>query len=262
MKILAIGDLHGRIPNLRSLAGKEKPDIIICTGDFADDEKIRELIFRNWGKPWWQNIGKKRARQLVRESDKKGKKALEYLSKLNIPVYYIPGNSEGKYSYGKRILKNKSLHYSHLRKFRISGHYFIFHGGYIEPRIFFSTKILGERKKAAYLRRKRHDKEKKKIMRLFERTEKTVFVTHFTPYKLFDAVKNKKSPMNNKHVGVQAYSDIIKKYKPELYICGHMHENQGIAKIGRTRAICLGMGDKNVFLIKLDGKIAIRKRKL
>lgn len=259
MRILAIGDLHGRIPNLRSLVNKEKPDVIICTGDFAGDEGIRKLIFKNWGRPWYWGIGMKRARQMFLASVRKGKKILRYLNSLKTPVYFVPGNNESKDSYKR---KYKNIHCAHMRKFRISGRAFIFHGGYLDAKIFFDTKILGETAKSMSKRKKENDSEKKKISKLFKNEKNAVFVTHMIPYKLFDKVKNKQSPMNNRHVGIGAYRDVILKYKPALYICGHMHENQGVSRIGRTKAICLGMGDKNVFIIKLNGGISISKRKL
>lgn len=35
MKILAIGDFHGKFPGkLKKLIKKENPDLILCTGDF------------------------------------------------------------------------------------------------------------------------------------------------------------------------------------------------------------------------------------
>lgn len=245
MKMLAIGDLHGKIPKLNSLVDKEKPDVIVCTGDFADDDKIRTLIFKNWGKPWYWKIGRKKARQLLKFADTKGRSALRYLNSLGVPVYYIHGNAEDKNQY--KSLKLKNLHYSHMRKVNIEGFSFIFHGGEMTPRIFLS---------------KPDSAEKKKIEKLFKNSKKRVFVTHYTPYGLFDKIRNKQSPMNGKNIGILAYRGIIKKYKPALYICGHMHENQGISKIGKTKAVCLGMGNKNVFVIELNSKIVISKRKL
>jgi len=261
MKILAIGDPHGKIPNAKKIIRREKPDIIICTGDFAGDDKIRELIFKNWGMPWYSAIGREKAKEMVRNSEKKGRDVVNYLKNLGVPVYFIPGNYDSK-DFFKHV-KGRNLHYAHLRKFRIGDYYFVFHGGYVDAKIFFNTKVLGETPKESAIRRKRNNVEKKKIIRLFSNVKnKTVFVTHMPAYSFFDRVRNKKSPMDKRHVGIEAYSYIIKKYKPKLYICGHMHENQGVKKVGRTTVVCLGMANKYSFLIELNGKIKFSRRKV
>jgi len=263
MKILAIGDPHGKIPQIKNLVKKEKPDIILCTGDFADDLGITKKIFKNWGKPWWIKIGKKKGKEIVKKSEQKGRKVLEYLSKLRIPVYYIAGNHEKRNSFGKRVLKNKNLNFRHNQKKKIKDYNFIFHGGYMEPKIFMNPRTLGITKEETLERKKRHDSEKKKIENLFKKSKgKKIFVTHFPPYLHFDKIKNKQSPMDGKHIGVKAYSDLIKKYKPELYICGHMHENPGIKKIGKTTAVCLGLSHKYVYILDIDGKTEIKRKKI
>ena len=43
MKILAVGDLHGKIPvKLKKEAGKV--DLILCTGDFANANRIKKTL--------------------------------------------------------------------------------------------------------------------------------------------------------------------------------------------------------------------------
>ena len=263
MKILAIGDPHGKIPNLKSILKKEKPNIIICTGDFAGDEKIRDLMFKNWGKPWYQKIGRKKAKEIVRKSAEKGKSVLKYLNSLKIPVYIVPGNYDDEKALAKMLRKKKNMHFCHLKKFKIGDYYFVFHGGYIDAKIFFTTKVLKQNQARMRERKRENDIEKKKLIKLFNsiKKEKAIFVTHIPAYGIFDKVKNKKSPMDKKHVGVEAYEYIIKKYKPSLYICGHMHENQGI-KPGKTTAICLGEAKKSAYLIDINGKIKISKTRL
>jgi len=260
MKILAIGDPHGKIPKIGTILKREKPDLIICTGDFADDEKIRSLIFKNWGKPWYWKIGKKKAGELVRKSEKKGREVLRFLKKLKIPVYIIPGNYDGGDSFRKM---GKKLHFCQNKKFRIGDYYLVFHGGYMDAKIFFATNVLSEGISEMKMRKKRNDTEKKKLIKILGKTNgKIILVTHIPAYGLFDKVRNKESPMNNRHIGIEAYEYIIKKYKPRLYICGHMHENQGIKKIGKTTAICLGEAAKYVYLVNINHNINISRIKL
>ena len=260
MKILAIGDPHGRIPNIKLILKKEKPDIIICTGDFAGDEKIRNLIFKNWGMPWYEKIGKKKAKEMARKSAEKGKSVLKYLNSLKIPVYVVPGNYDDEKALAKMLRKKKNMRFCHLKKFKIGDYYFIFHGGYMDAKIFFSTKVLGQSLARNNERKRDNDIEKKKLIKIFGKTNnRTIFVTHMPAYGIFDKVKNKKSPMDKRHVGIEAYEYVIKKYKPLLYICGHMHENQGFKKSRKTTAVCLGEAKKSAYLIDINGKVKISK---
>src|SRR3989338_63872 len=196
MKILAIGDPHGKIPNVKPILKKEKPDIIICTGDFAGDDKIRELIFKNWGKPWYSKIGKKKAKEMVRESEEKGKKVLKYLNSLKMPVYLIPGNYDDETKLGKAAGRYKNLHYSHLKKFKIDDYYLVFHGGYMDAKIFFTTNVIKQSLKNKNERKRENDSEKRKLIKIFKniRNEKIVFTTHIPSYGIFDKVRNKKMP--------------------------------------------------------------------
>ena len=50
-------------------------------------------------------------------------------------------------------------------------------------------------------------------------------------------------------MGVSSYNRVIKKYKPALLVCGHMHENQGKCKINATLVVNPGAA--------LEGKAAI-----
>jgi Icc-related predicted phosphoesterase len=66
------------------------------------------------------------------------------------------------------------------------------------------------------------------------------FLIHDPPYGFFDKVLNKDSPLNNKHVGDKYFLQYIKKYKPSLVISGHMHEYQGLKKLGKSTIIATG----------------------
>ncbi len=258
MRILAIGDPHGKIPRVKNIVKREKPDIIICTGDFSGDEGIRKLIFKNWGQPWWIDIGKAKAREMVKKSTQQGKKVLKYLNEAGVPVYFIHGNNEDMESYGKRIFKKENLNFMHGKKKKIGEYTFIFHGGFMLPKIWMKEKNENSKK-----RKKEHDEAKSKLGKLFKKAKgKTVFVTHCTPYLLFDKIKNKQSPMNGRHIGVAAYREIIKEYNPDLYICGHMHENQGTRKTGSTEAVCLGMANRYIYLIDLNDSVRIRRKQI
>jgi len=66
-------------------------------------------------------------------------------------------------------------------------------------------------------------------------------ITHCPAFKFFDVVKYEgKNPLNGKHVGFKGFTDFIKKYQPRVFVCGHMHEYQGIKQLGRTMIISVG----------------------
>ena len=46
--------------------------------------------------------------------------------------------------------------------------------------------------------------------------------------------------MNGKHVGFRGYTEYIKKHHPKIFICGHMHEYQGVKNLGSTKIITTG----------------------
>lgn len=60
---------------------------------------------------------------------------------------------------------------------------------------------------------------------------KIILLTHAPPR----GTRLDMSAWLHQHVGCSSYTDFIKKYKPALALCGHMHENFGLKdKIGKT----------------------------
>ena len=76
-----------------------------------------------------------------------------------------------------------------------------------------------------------------KGFRYIAKAEKKVMVTHIHPA---GSVIEKAS-----FAGSKAVAKAIKKFKPDIHICSHIHEMEGIEeKIGRTRVICVGQAGK------------------
>jgi len=78
---------------------------------------------------------------------------------------------------------------------------------------------------------------------------------HYPPAGYFDKVKYKgKNPMNGKHVGFEGYTEFINKKKPALFICGHMHEYQGVKNVGKTVIVATGSAkEEKAAIIDFDG---------
>ena len=117
MKILVIGDLHGRKPRIHF----KDFDCIIQVGDVCDNSKIGLYI-----KEWFEllkkeetsfmesdqfiisKIGKKELKKLEKESLEKGREILKYLNSFGKSTFMVAGNWD--YSYGPSKIKgiNKS----------------------------------------------------------------------------------------------------------------------------------------------------------
>ena len=248
MKILALGDFHGKFPEkLRNEA--KKADLILSTGDFANADKIRKLVFKHWTKKSWIDaVGIRKAKKLEKECFNSGLKAINGLNSFGKKVYTVFGNTDfykrDQYLDSKNIspgyfdakikrLKNFVL--IDRKKSKIKNLEIIGHGGYLDITDYIKYPIDKEKKKQK-IRLERYKKYEKSLFKLFsdKKPKNFIFLIHYPPYKIFDRVKNKESPMYGKHAGFEPYNRIIKKYQPLLCICGHMHEYQGMKKLGKT----------------------------
>jgi len=296
MKILAIGDFHGKKPVIT----EKDFDIIILLGDVCDDKKIAPLykeFFRklknekslDFEEFVFKKLGsRKKLKEYEKASLKKGRKIMEYLNSFNKPIFMVAGNWDD--SYGKTRIKNMNKNdYSYLKAF-----YDFWLGDKINPKLTkglknvrncmihlhkfnyvnfvgyglssgpenINLKISKRRKRKISLNkkqikilRKAYRKLVKKLDAAYSERNKsfsTIFITHNIPYKTkLDIVKDKKSYAYKKHLGSIVARNFCLKYKPVLCIGGHIHENPGKCKIGRT--LVINPGHKKVF-IELDEK--------
>jgi Icc-related predicted phosphoesterase len=71
-------------------------------------------------------------------------------------------------------------------------------------------------------------------------------------------MKDRSLPGYGEHFGSTVVWDMITRHQPVVSIGGHMHENPGMCKLGKTIAINAGMGaDANIF-IELSGNQATK----
>ena len=99
MKILAFTDIHGSITKLKKIqqkTKKNKPDIILCLGDFTIFERHIDEIMRK-------------------------------INSLNTPTYIIPGNHETTKILDKLCTKYKNLNFIHkkitrIKKYTLTGY--------------------------------------------------------------------------------------------------------------------------------------------
>jgi len=273
MKILAIGDFHGKFPEKLKKEAR-KADIILCNGDIAGMPEIRKLLFSYWkkGKIWHEEIGLKKAKKLIQKDYRQGIKILRELNRLNKKVILVFGNSDYYKSwmfkddklspghYENIIKKLKNIKLIHKKTARADGLTIIGHGGYLDITEYLKPKTLEN------IRKRKHDKlverylkEEKEVLDLFRKNKSKlknfIFLAHYTPYKVLDFIKNKNSPLKGTHAGFEPYNAVIKKYEPIICICGHMHESQGTKKLGKTIVINPGPAyEGKAALIELEGQ--------
>ena len=140
---------------------------------------------------------------------------LKQFNSVGKKFYIIPGNHE-EYGleYEKMVSDYKNCINFHKKVFEIGDYVFLGYGGGG-----FALKDPEFRK----LARKWYGKYKDK---------KIILVTHGGPYG------TKIDELEGKHVGNQDYTKFIERIKPQVVICGHLHETAGlIDNIGKTKVI-------------------------
>ena len=253
MRILVIGDFHGKLPEkLRKKA--RTVDLILSTGDFGGSDKLLEIIFKNFAEKLWKKIGKKKSRNLVLEDYNSGKKIINELDSLNKPVYTIFGNWDfisksnlertaglNLLKYPELIKRSKNINYWKRGIKKVKELSVLAFGGSVTAGNYTDKNGFLKNKKRRLMKYVRWNKKETKQIMKHGRKDIDILFAHYPTYGYFDVVKFKgENPMNGKHVGFRGFTEYIRKYQPKIFICGHMHEYQGIKKLGKTKIIATG----------------------
>lgn len=260
MKILIIGDFHGKLP-LKIKKLTKKCDFILSTGDFGGSDKLLKVIFKNFYGKWWEVVGPKKAKKLTMEDYNSGKRIINQLNKLGKPIYTIHGNWDFEdlkhqrrtaglklKKYSEIIKSKKNIIFINKKIVKINGLNIYAFGGMVTASIYL-TPGSGHKEEKRLKYKKIHSKQEAQLFKK-GKTGLDILLSHYPPHGYFDVVKYKGyNPMNGKHVGFKPYTEFIKKYQPRIFVCGHMHEHQGVKKLGKTLIVATGS-------VK-DGKCAI-----
>jgi Icc-related predicted phosphoesterase len=218
MKILAIGDPHGKLPkNLDKIISKNKIELIICTGDMGFTPK----------KPWLDKSWKRVKKGHV---EKTYKEVVNKMCSYGLPVLTLRGNMmmENKRAASDKILrKHKNLVNKWTGKYNINNQIFIFFDLIYEISTLRKGKLL-------YKNIIKNNRRKQKLNRLLKENPDSILITHNPPYGYVDKA------YTGKHVGSEILLNAIKKHKPKYVLCGHIHEAKGKARIGKTIVYNLG----------------------
>lgn len=273
MKILIVGDFHGKLPKkFETLIKKEKIDLVVSLGDYPPFH-YRKLWFKHCYRKeieLWEIIGKKKYKELINKDLKEGEKAIKKLNSLKVPVITLYGNLdytrrpadnqdvdiEKKWKWDEQNFFSKIIKkYKNIKDFTYSHFKF-------KDYIFIGT--YGSTNKGNP-RDKTYKKNKKRMEKIFDefrkenKERKVVFVGHNVPYntKLDKASMKAHPKVRGKHLGSKMISTLIRKYRPLLYIGGHMHESLGKDRIGKTILVNPGAAHEGkAAIIELDkGKV-------
>jgi len=232
MKILALGDPHGKLPkNLDGIIKKYGIELIICVGDIAF------IPEKPWIEESWKGIND-------RFMNKNYKEIVDKLCSYNLPVLSLRGNMfmGDKKKVADRILnKHKNLINKFTGRYNSQNQSFIFFDISFEE----STLMEEEKGKKFFKNRVRKNKKRElKLNKLLKENSNSILITHNPPYGILDKA------YDGKHVGSKIILKAIKKHQPKLVLCGHIHEAKGKAKIGKTIIYNLGShGDYKVLNI-------------
>lgn len=270
MKLLAMGDFHGRVPRkFEHLIRKEKVDLVVLNGDFFP------FLYRD---AWftycyrkdvalWQVLGKAKTKRLVLRDIRAGERVLRTLNEFGVPVIMVPGNADhlgkayndqytaqqispsGWKWYDQNFFASLIRRYTNLRRFDYS---FVRFGAYVFIGARGGTSP-GDVMSAAFRRHRR------KLDVLFKRFthENVVFVSHNVPYNMkLDKIGMKAHvAVRGKQYGSKLIRRVVDRWQPLVHIGGHIHESSGMQKLGRT--ICVNTGaahEGKAAIIELAGK--------
>tara|TARA_Y100000310_G_scaffold342731_1_gene447130 strand:+ start:1527 stop:2114 length:588 start_codon:yes stop_codon:yes gene_type:complete len=131
------------------------------------------------------------------------KKILKAFDKLKVQMFIIPGNHEDE-GLEELCKKTKHITYAHKALYQHKGYSFLFYG------------LNGFSTKDEYAK-KFFDTAMKDV----KKNQIKIFVSHGPPYG------TKLDDIKGEHCGDKELRKAIKKYKPQLFICGHFHDNFG-----------------------------------
>ena len=143
------------------------------------------------------------------------KEIIEEIKKTGKSLLIIPGNHESQETI-ERISDNKKIIDLHKKTYEINNLIFVGYG-------------IG-----GFSQREREFEDfSDKIVKTIKKDSKLILITHGPPY----GTKVDLIPGLG-HIGCISYINFIKKYKPILHICGHLHETWGTEdKLDKTLII-------------------------
>ncbi len=149
---------------------------------------------------------------------------LRQFNSLKKPFIIITGNHESDAEIKGFCKEFKNLNYAHKRLLNVGGFLIVGYGG----------GGFSERDKdfEEFMEEIKDELEDKKI----------IFVTHAPPYgTVLDGLPKG-------HGGCKSFKEFVDKYKPLLYVCGHLHENWGKKQLYKNQTLIINPGPFGKFI--------------
>ncbi len=283
MNLLIVGDFQGVFSErMKERMKKEKFDAIVAVGDYAGISDFRQYIMYYFNqmkkklpvKNAEEFFGKEKLKKLIKKDDDAAKNVLRKLDKLGKPVFLVFGNGDDRwYNYpfdGNTKMNLPKTHAQFLKKLKnvkvmtygkkkFEGINFVGAGGYMDIDAYFDRKHFSSGDENERIIRKRIGRREKNRKKFFDTLESTIgkriFILHYPPKGVFDIIRDKKdNPMNGKSAGIGFFSEAIKKYKPLVVFCGHMHEYVGVKKLHGVQVVNPGDAEHGKYAIVEIGK--------
>jgi len=264
MKILAVGDPHGDINKIKKISVKGI-DLILITGDLGKADLARKFYFENVrrkkeGLPVLA-FSKLETKSVYNEIYYSTLDVLKYFSNISL-TYSILGNVGTNMIRDAEVKKDEKkfkikLPYLSKGINKLDNFYYVknvvrningLRVGFLE--YFVDTNWVVDFKPSDYnkkLNKARKETIKaKKILNNFKKLD--ILVCHQPPYGYLDKINNSSAPQGwkGKHAGSKTILDYIKRYQPKYVFCGHIHEGEGKAKIGKTEVYNLGVAGHKI----------------
>jgi hypothetical protein len=168
-------------------------------------------------------------------------RALESLNSMGVPVLAVRGNSDPAFM-SRYFNGYSNIRLMQASRVMINGIGFVGLSGTIP---------VPFRSRIAF--REKHLKEK--IRPLID--PETVLVAHPPPYGVLDRVGKKF------HAGSALIRDLVMQTRPKLMICGHIHEDVGMTRLGQTMVVncCMPHGGRGA-MIEINSRRAPKAKML
>jgi len=148
-----------------------------------------------------------------------GEHATNLLNQIPAKTFAVPGNID-TFDVDQGIMTSNAI-YLHMRRVVVQGIPFIGIGREIPSPL--SDIII-------------NGAEKKSLIDILDKT--SVLVTHVPPFKLQDKI------FIGSHGGSKELRTLIDTRKPRFVLCGHIHEDPGVTKVGNTTVVNCSMGKR------------------
>lgn len=213
MKFLVIGDIHGKNDSLLQIVKsvyKQQFDLIICTGDIGPDILNNVQISSEFRKSLYYTILNS---------------SFEMLSLLNKPILYISGNHD---------LNKPEINSPNIINIDILNGF--------DHHIIGNCRFcgLGGIPPTSFSWPYEWESDSIKVLQKFNNNTQdygyNIFVSHCPPNETYLDILSD----NITHAGSNLVRKLLKEIKPDILICGHIHESFGLDII--DGALCLNAG--------------------